>query len=107
MMRRLLWNDYWRYLMLLPSHAAKNRKLLFQLKAARPMLIKGPHLLKKSKKEPQNTYSGKRDSTPTPATSLLNLNVVFKPALRLAITMPFRTETRRLFSGTTCSYEGS
>lgn len=51
------------------------------------------------------TYKGKTDSTPTPATSLLNLNVVFRPAFRLAMTMPFRTETRRLFSGTSCSYQ--
>lgn len=53
------------------------------------------------------TYRGKTDSTPTPATSLRNLNVVFKPALRLAITVPLSIEARRLFSGTTCSYQGS
>lgn len=57
--------------------------------------------------ELQNTYSRKRDSTPTPAKSLLILNVMFKPALRLAMTMPFRIETRRLFSGTSCPHEQS
>lgn len=57
--------------------------------------------------ELQNTYSRKRDSTPTPATSLLILNVVFKPALRLAMTMPFRIETRCLFSGASCPHEQS
>lgn len=52
------------------------------------------------------TYRGKTDSTPTPATSLRNLKVEFKPALRLAITVPLSIETRRLFSGTTCWYKG-
>ena len=42
------------------------------------------------------------DSTPTPATSLLILNVELRPALRLAMTMPFTIETRLLFSGTSC-----
>lgn len=48
------------------------------------------------------TYRGNIDSTPTPATSLLILNVVLSPALRLAITIPFIIETRLLFSGTSC-----
>lgn len=47
-----------------------------------------------------NTYSGNKDSIPTPATILLILNVVLSPALRLAITIPFIIETRLLFSGT-------
>lgn len=49
-----------------------------------------------------NTYSGNRDSIPTPATCLLILNVLLSPALRLAITIPFIIETRLLFSGTSC-----
>jgi len=48
------------------------------------------------------TYKGNMDSTPTPATSLLILNVEFRPALRLAMTTPFTIDTRLLFSGTSC-----
>lgn len=48
------------------------------------------------------TYNGNRDSTPIPVISLLNLIVVFRPAFRLAITMPFRVEIRLLFSGVSC-----
>lgn len=39
---------------------------------------------------------------PTPPSTLLILKVEFKPALRLAITMPFITETRLRLSGTSC-----
>jgi hypothetical protein len=53
------------------------------------------------------TYSGKTDSTPTPATNLRNLKVVAIPALRLAMTMPFNVDSRRLFSGTCCLYRES
>ena len=49
------------------------------------------------------TYSGKTDSTPTPATNLRNLKVVLIPALRLPSTIPFNVNSRRLFSGTCCS----
>lgn len=48
------------------------------------------------------TYRGNTDSTPTPATSLRNLKVVFNPAFLRAITIPLRVETRLLFSGTSC-----
>ena len=48
------------------------------------------------------TYSGKTDSTPTPATNLRSLKVVLIPALRLPITIPFNVDSRRLFSGTCC-----
>lgn len=60
-------------------------------------------LFQKQKK----TYNGKTDSTPTPDTSLRSLNVVFRPAFRLAMTMPFILEIRRLFSGTSCWYHES
>uniref|UniRef100_A0A2P2IXV1 Uncharacterized protein n=1 Tax=Rhizophora mucronata TaxID=61149 RepID=A0A2P2IXV1_RHIMU len=46
--------------------------------------------------------------TPTPipySTILLNVNVVFRPALRPAITTPLTIDTRLLFSGTSCSYK--
>jgi hypothetical protein len=49
------------------------------------------------------TYSGKTDSTPTPATNLRNLKVVLIPALRLPSTIPLNVNSRRLFSGTCCS----
>ena len=54
-----------------------------------------------------DTYSGKTDSTPTPATNLRSLKVVAIPALRLAMTMPFNVDSRRLFSGTCCLFEES
>ena len=72
MMRRLLWNNYWHYLMLLPNHTAKNRKLLFQLKAARPMLLKGPYLLKGAKRNLKILTAGREiQLQPQPLASLI------------------------------------
>ena len=72
MMRRLLWNNYWHYLMLLPNHTAKNRKLLLQLKAARPMLIKGPYLLKREKRNLKILTKGREiQLQPQPLASLI------------------------------------